>query len=75
MDNPEPRHRHPQSHLFTVRLWIETLNQDQDEMRMQVKYVLSGETRYFRDGQLLLAYLLLKVRELEQARRSKVERR
>ena len=74
MDNSEPQQQHPQSYLFTVRLWIETVNQDQDEVRMQVKHLLSDETCYFRNGQLLLAYLLLKVREFEQARRSRAER-
>lgn len=56
---------HANTHLFTLRLWIEILNDDQDEVRMQVKHVLSGETRYFRDGCLLLTYLLTKIREVE----------
>lgn len=37
---------HPRTHLFTVRLWVEPLGDEQGE-RMQVRHVLSGETRYF----------------------------
>jgi hypothetical protein len=66
MENQQPLLRHPQSHLFTVRLWIETLGHGQEEVRMQVRHVLSGETRYFRDGSLLLAYLLTKLQEVER---------
>jgi hypothetical protein len=39
-------------------LWVETLGHGQEEVRMQVRYVLSGETRYFRDWGRLSAYLL-----------------
>lgn len=70
MDNHEPVLRHPQSHLFTVRLWVETLGHGQEEIRMQVRHVLSGETRYFRDGSLLVSYLLTKMQEVGHKRRS-----
>jgi hypothetical protein len=56
---------HPQTHLFTVRLWVEELGHGQGEVRMQVRHILSGETRYFRDGGLLLTYLLAKVQDRE----------
>lgn len=59
---PAPR---ANTHLFTVRLWVEAVSHDQDEVRMQVKHILSGETRYFRDGWLLLTYLLTKIQEVE----------
>jgi hypothetical protein len=36
------------SQLFTLRIWYELLEEDQYEVRMQVKHILSGETRYFR---------------------------
>jgi hypothetical protein len=48
-------------------LWVEGLGHGQEEVRMQVKHVLSGETRYFRDGSLLLAYLLAKMQEVARA--------
>ena len=63
-DTPQPLHL--QSHLFTLRLWVEVLGDVQTEVRMQVRHIASGETRYFRDGGLLLTYLLAKVREIEQ---------
>jgi hypothetical protein len=63
-DNPQPLHL--QTHLFTVRLWVEVLGDAQTEVRMQVRHTVSGETRYFRDGELLLPYLLTKVQEIEQ---------
>jgi hypothetical protein len=44
-------------------LWVEALGHGQEEVRMQVKHVLSGETRYFRNGSLLLTYLLAKMQE------------
>lgn len=69
MNNQEPLLRYPRSHLFTVRLWVEGLGHDQNEVRIQVKHVLSGETRYFRDGGLLLSYLLTKVQEVEHSNR------
>jgi hypothetical protein len=47
----------PQSFLFTVRLWRETLGAEPGEVRMQVRHVLSGETRYFRDWAQLVEYL------------------
>jgi hypothetical protein len=63
-DNPQPLHL--QTHLFTVRLWVEVLGDSQTEVRMQVRHTASGETRYFREGELLLTYLLAKVQEIEQ---------
>jgi hypothetical protein len=44
-------------HLFTLRLWQEVLNDEQVEWRGEVKNTKTGETRYFRDWQVL-AHLL-----------------
>lgn len=44
-------------HLFTVRLWSEALGDGQYEWRGQVQHVLSGESRYFREWTVLVAYL------------------
>jgi hypothetical protein len=49
--------RQYQSHLFTVRLWIEDLGDGRAEWRGQVQHVLSGETHYFREWETLLALL------------------
>jgi hypothetical protein len=46
-----------QSHLFTVRIWPEAL-QDRVEWRGKVQHVLSGEARYFREWPALVAFLL-----------------
>jgi hypothetical protein len=45
------------SSLFTVRVWREALGQSPGEVRMQVRHVLSGETRYFRAWAQLAEYL------------------
>lgn len=37
------------SHLFTLRIWPETLDDDRLEWRGQLKYLPTGETFYFRD--------------------------
>ena len=46
-----------QSHLFTVRLWIENLGDGRAEWRGQLQHVLSGETRYFREWPTVLTLL------------------
>ena len=43
----------PSTQLFTVRLWREDLGEGRSEWRGQVQHVSSGETRYFRDWQML----------------------
>lgn len=48
------------SQLFTVRVWWEETEEAQGELRMQVRHVLSGETRYFRSAAGLLAYITAK---------------
>jgi hypothetical protein len=45
-------------HLFTVRVWLEELGAGQLEWRGEVHEVLSGERRYFRDWQTLIAILM-----------------
>ena len=54
----EEKERYPRSHLFTVRLWSEALGDGRAEWRGQVRYVASGETRYFRDWSALAAVFL-----------------
>lgn len=57
---------HPSSTLFTVRLWREMLDTEPGALCMQVKHVLSGETRYFRDWSQVAAYLEDKVQATKQ---------
>lgn len=54
MDDGRPPER---THLFTVRLWSEALGDNQFEWRGQVRHVLSGRERLFRDWPALLAFL------------------
>ena len=68
MNISEP-HRRPPTHLFTLRLWSEVWGEGQGETRIQVKHVLSGETRYFREWTTLLTYLQAKMHELDQEER------
>jgi hypothetical protein len=48
---------HHHSHLFTLRLWPEALGDGQVEWRGQVRHLGSGETRYFRQWPVLMAFL------------------
>jgi hypothetical protein len=45
------------SQLFTVRLWAEEASEGRIEWRGQVKHVLSGRARYFRNWSDLIAFL------------------
>ena len=47
-----------QSHLFTLRVWLEDLGDGRAEWRGQLQHVLSGETHYFRQWETLVALLL-----------------
>jgi hypothetical protein len=49
-------HGHP--HLFTLRLWQGAWDDGQGEWRGQVRHVLSGEARYFREWSALIVHLL-----------------
>jgi hypothetical protein len=49
-----------------VRVWLEHLGNGKTEWRGQLKNVMSGEVRYFRDWAALVEHLkamLLKIRE------------
>ncbi len=56
MDTEQGR-QHPQSHLFTLRLWEETLGEGEAEWRGRVQEVVTGETVFFRDWPGLVATL------------------
>lgn len=48
----------PRSHLFTVRVRAEELGDGQVEWRGQAQHILSEETRYFREWEGLVEFLL-----------------
>ena len=56
--------QHPDSHLFTLRLWPEALGDGQREWRGQVRHITGGETRYFRDWDVLVDFLQASLPEL-----------
>jgi hypothetical protein len=57
MESPDLSTQHTHSSLFTVRVWREALSESPGEVRMQVRHVLSGETRHFRAWAQLAEYL------------------
>lgn len=46
------------SELFTIRLWAEELDEEGREYRGQVKHVVTGVTRNFREWADLEAFLM-----------------
>ena len=42
------------SQLFTLRLWVEDVENGRKEIRGTLKHVLTGETRHFRDWPTLI---------------------
>ena len=46
------------SQLFTIRLWMEQLDERRREYRGQAKHVLTGVSRNFRDWLDLQAFLI-----------------
>ena len=62
MDNVQ----HSQTHLFTLRLWIEDLGEGHTEWRGKAQHVLSGQVRYFRDWHMLEKYLIEMLDEQKQ---------
>ena len=55
---PQPQAR---SQLFTLRLWRDAEQTDARAPYMQVRHVLTGETRYFSAWPPLIDYLLSKL--------------
>jgi hypothetical protein len=53
----DPGSRSHRSQLFTVRVWAEKVSEERTEWRGQVKHVLSGRARYFRNWPDLIAFL------------------
>ena len=45
------------SHVFIVRIWYEAPEALEREMRMQVRSIPTGETRYFLDWTALAAFV------------------
>ena len=56
-----------QSHLFTVRVWLEELGAGRVEWRGKVQHALSGEARYFRGWAELIAFVREQVGDIDLA--------
>ena len=61
LPDPSGEHAAAPSQLFTLRVWWEETEAQGREVRMQVRHVLTGETRYFRSEAALLAYVSSKL--------------
>lgn len=59
--NPIDQQNSQFSQLFTIRVWREPLGHGQTELRGQVRHVLSGEVRYFREWSALIDYVTIKL--------------
>lgn len=53
------------SHLLLLRVWPETVGNEQVEWRGRIQSLHSGEVRYFRDSQTLHQALLRMIEDLE----------
>ncbi len=54
----EERDERPsRSQLFMLRLWWEDLGEGRTEWRGKIEHVATGEIKYFREWQILLAWL------------------
>ena len=47
--------------VFILRIWYEAQEAGQREVRIQARYVVTGETRYFREWPALVVYLVGKL--------------
>ena len=51
------RTRETRSHLFTLRVWPEDVEDGSTEWRGRIQHTASSETVYFRDWESMLAFL------------------
>ena len=61
--DPRPRTDDPWSlsQFFTVRVWYDEAGTSEQEIRIQVRHVLSGATQYFNNWRSLIEYVLAKL--------------
>lgn len=65
------RNRETRSNLFIVRVWPEEIHDGGVEWRGKVQSVVSGETLFFRDWNVMLAF----IRDSSQQQMGKVDGR
>lgn len=60
----EDKHKSPDSsHLFTIRVWVESVSPDAGQLRIQVKHVLSGANGTFLQWPKAIAFIDAQVSE------------
>lgn len=74
MDNhstsmPEP------SQLFTVRVWVESGENGIKQIRIQVKHVMSGATRTYREWSQVVDFLTANLQASESVTKGKPHRK
>lgn len=62
-----------QEHLFTLRLWRETVAAGEPEWRGRIYDTTTGDIRYFREWASLIPLLLAMLRDAEQPQESTKE--
>jgi hypothetical protein len=63
MTKEEKQETPDSSHLFTVRVWVEQLNSEERQVRIQVKHVLSGAMRTFIRWPKAIAFIMAQIEE------------
>ena len=54
----ETIHQKPRQHVFTIRVWVEALDQEHSEWRGRVEYLSSErQSAYFRSWDSLISFL------------------
>nr|HRJ42891.1 hypothetical protein [Caldilineaceae bacterium] len=51
------------SHLFLARIWKESRSGEASALRVQIRHVLSGETRYFRRWRDVVRFVMERMEE------------
>ena len=68
------RRRGTHSDLFMLRVWPEEVNDGDVEWRGRVQHVISGETRYFHNWEVMLTFLIETLDSSVPERKSKEEK-
>jgi len=55
--------RSPPTHFFTLRLWLEKMEDDESVWRGRIQYSASGEVRYFQGWDALVELVQLLISE------------
>lgn len=65
MSDHDPEGLSTPSELFTVRVWVKSTQDGNTQVRAQVKHVLSGAARTFREWSQVIAFIEAKLQDRE----------